>query len=119
MRNRNPVEIDVEEIRIEECDSANFEHEESCRQYAHTFHKDGVICVAGEFDTLPEEVQLGILLHEVGHLIAGPDGTEEDANEAVEEDSGIEVFYEDTEFGEELECIDEDDVEDAKEYLGL
>lgn len=109
----------MRQFLVEECAQANQEHHDSQRQYAHVFHKDGVICVAHAFWTLPERLRLAILLHEAGHILAGPRGGELAANRAAERYSGVPIGYQDCTHGEELEWISPRHVEQAKKALGL
>jgi len=104
---------------VEECAQANQEHRDSQRQYAHVFHRDQVICIAHAFWQLPERLRLAILLHEAGHLIAGPRGGELAANRAAERYSGIPIEYQDCRWGAQLESISPRYVRHAKEILGL
>jgi hypothetical protein len=99
------------------CPLADAEHGKALRQYAHTYHYNNTICVAHAFNKLPETHQLGILLHECGHQLAGPMGSESNANDAVHKATGIRVYYCDSEHGDELECIDSKDVGLARDYL--
>lgn len=109
----------MRQFPVEECAQANQEHHDCQRQYAHVFHKDGVICVAHAFWTLPERLRLAILLHEAGHILAGPRGGEVAANRAAERYSGVPIAYRDCRFGTELEWIDPKHVNQAKIALGL
>jgi len=106
-------------VRVETCPLANQEHQHSHRQYAHVFHYDRLVCVAKAFWDLPERIRLAILLHEVGHILAGEPAGEKAANNAIERASGIDIQYRDSEWGENLEWIRPDDVVAAKEYLGI
>lgn len=85
------------------------------RAYAHVDHHDDVVCVAHAFDDLPLRNQVGVLLHELGHLadegdtvlstrelekaaaIYDPDRIHEEAaaNQLVLDLMGIEVLYDD------------------------
>src|SRR5271165_5781590 len=109
----------MRQFTVSECPQANQEHQSSERQYAHVFHKDGQICVARAFWDLPERLRLAILLHEAGHILAGPRGGELAANRAVERESGIPIEYRDCRFGNELESISARHVAQAKAFLGL
>ncbi len=43
------------------------------RSWAHVGHRPGpVICLRRGFAVLPREIQVGVLAHEVGHLLGGP-----------------------------------------------
>lgn len=88
------------------CPEAERDHKRNRRNYAHTYHYPETICVAKEFWELPEPYRDAILLHEIGHLIAGPTGSESDANRASEELSGWRIRYVDSPYGRKLEVID-------------
>ena len=109
----------MRQFTVSECPQANQEHQDSQRQYAHVFHRDGTICIAKAFWQLPERLRLAILLHEAGHLLAGPRGGELAANRAAERYSGIPIEYQDCRYGEELESISPRYVGQAKEVLGM
>jgi hypothetical protein len=81
-------------IKIVPCNGVEKDHAEDIRAYAHVFHlKDIKVCVAAAFWALPENIRLAILLHEMGHLLAGPRGSEVAANKAVKQASGISCPY--------------------------
>ncbi len=109
----------MRQLTVEECSQANREHQKSQRQYAHTFHRDGVICVSRAFWKLPERLRLAILLHEAGHILAGRRGGELAANRAAERYSGVPIEYQDSEHGESLELISARHVRRAREALGI
>ena len=109
----------MSQFPVIECPLANEEHRKAQRQYAHTFHREGQICVARAFYRLPERLQLAILLHEAGHILAGPRGGEQAANNAASRYSGVKIRYQDGPFGEELESIQAQDVSRVRKYLGL
>lgn len=104
-------------FRVEQCGLADQEHEKSRRQYAHTFHRPGVICIASEFLRLPEVNRLGILLHELGHLMSGQSAPESAANKTVTRASGIPIEMVSSEHGERLERISEDQIPRAFTFL--
>ena len=106
-------------LHVRRCGLANEEHEESRRQYAHVFHKAGTICVADAFFDLPEKTQLALLLHEVGHRMAGIRAREATANKVVREASGIHIHYRDGRHGERLEWIAPGNKQRAREFLGV
>jgi len=107
-------------IKVGHCKDADREHETSRRQYAHTLHRAGVICVAQDFFRLPETNRLGLLLHEVGHLLIGDRPHSEDAaNRTVGKASGVTVYYRDGKAGPEVEWIRPKDKKRAREFLGL
>lgn len=107
-------------LNVKHCKDADKEHAESKRQYAHVYHRSGVICVARSFFSLPECNRLGLLLHEVGHVLRGPgEHTEEQANETVKQASGVTIYYRDGKAGKEVEWIKPEDKPAAREFLGL
>lgn len=106
MANRKPRRINAPlSYDIVECPEVEEEHRESKRQYAHTFHHKGTICVCKEFWRLPPKHRDAILLHEIGHLLVGPEGGEEDANRAVEEVLGARIEYVCSPYGDDLEVV--------------
>lgn len=92
-------------VRWRHCVQADEEHRENLRQYAHTYHYAETICLAKSFWQLPKSYRDGIILHEIGHLLAGPQGNEDDANRAVEQWSGAKIHYVDSPYGNELERL--------------
>jgi len=102
------------------CPLADSEHRGAKRQYAHVFHRPGGICVARAFHRLPRGRKLAVLLHEAGHLWAGPRGGEDAANRAAKTHTGVTVFYRDAgKHGEELEWIEPKDEGRAARALGV
>ncbi len=99
------------------CSRADAEHRASDRQYAHTYHVPGAICVAHAFGALPPRVALAILLHECGHLLAGPKGGEVAADRAAHTASGMTIHYRDSAHGPRLETIGARDVPRARRWL--
>jgi len=95
-------------IVIRRCPQAQDEHGRSRRQYAHTFHLYNSICVADAFDSLPDEHKAAILLHELGHLVAGPRASEAEADSVVEEITGVKIWYVDSPYGDQLQYVDSD-----------
>lgn len=88
------------------CAQADDEHEESDRQYMHTLHKEGVICVAHAASDLLAPNVYGLFLHEFGHLIAdlenlpghvGDDEilAEDEADDVIYRNFGILIEYDD------------------------
>lgn len=77
------------------CHLAAKDHQASPRTFAHTWHLDGVVCVDPSINSIPDAFKTGILLHEMGHLFAGPDGSEEDADNMVEAVMDIRIDYRD------------------------
>lgn len=104
MIRRNP--LDLSRITVRVCKGADRTRRSSRRAYAHTFCKDGpVVCVASEFFGLPAGHRDGVLAHEIGHLLAGPDAGEEDADRAFEEETGVRVRYKDGDHGRCLQWL--------------
>ncbi len=58
-------------IKIRHCREVDTDHKRSCRQYAHTYHYKNTICVADAFYDLPVSYQLGLVAHEIGHILVG------------------------------------------------
>lgn len=104
---------------VEICRDADREHEKSQRQYAHVYHRQNVICVARDFYKLPNRHRLALLLHEVGHLLAGRGGGEMAADRAAYDLSGVKIYYEDGRYGEQLESIKPEDYRKARKALGI
>lgn len=89
------------------CPVAEHEHQVSKRQYAHTFHYGKTICTCHALWKLPKRHRDGILLHEIGHLLAGKHGTEADANRMALRLTGHEIVYIDSPYyGDDLESVD-------------
>lgn len=86
-------------VRIATCPEAEAEHLTSPRQFAHTFcqGRTGIICVTLQIEELPAQYIRGLLWHEFGHLIAGPKGSEKEADEAIFAYFGVRIMYDDTE----------------------
>lgn len=110
-RNKPPLE----EYYIKECQVANIEHRMSKRQYAHVrHHKDNIICVAHAIWSLPDSHLLGVLAHEIGHLISG--GGERAADSIMLEKYGIKIQYASTDYGDNLQYFN---AVDAIKFLEL
>lgn len=83
------------------CPMCDKDHVESDRQYCHVGHRPHTVCFAGAISKLPLSYQLGLAVHELGHMILqGPnmDGpkrryTEGDANDAGGRAVGIKVHF--------------------------
>lgn len=90
---------------VKHCPIADREHELAERYYAHTYHRSGVICVARAFYRLPHTHYWAILAHEAGHLLAGPDGDELDADLMAEDFFQITMGHTTTEYGEDLQTV--------------
>jgi len=88
---------------VEWCRVAERDHTRSRRQYAHTGHVKGVICVARAYYTLPVKYRVGVLLHEFGHLAGARD--EMDADALAFKLFGVEVERADSVWGKDLEVV--------------
>jgi len=116
---RNPAPPDpAKPVAVKHCELAEKDHREEFRVYAHTFHRKNVICVCSAFNSLPDTWRLAILLHEVGHLLAGQRASEASANEAVRKVSGIRITYKTGPYGDGLEWIAPNKKRRAREFLG-
>jgi len=90
----------------------------SSRQYAHTNHEGmpNTICWAHAAISLPVEQQIGIALHEYGHLLADEAGCDSEldieaaADEAVLRLFGLEIKYAGQ---DELQWVSEEALRDA------
>lgn len=98
-------------ITIKPCKLADKDHIESLRQYAHTYHiKGNVICVAGAWATLPIGIQMGLIAHEVGHLLAGHvEHAEEEADRLANKFFGITIRYRNSSYGKNLQYLSDKD----------
>lgn len=93
------------QIKLRCCSLAEREHQQNLRWYAHTYHYDNTICVCEDFWGLPKKHFDAILLHEIGHIIAGPTASEAEANRVAEELSGSKIKYVDSPYGKRLEKL--------------
>jgi hypothetical protein len=64
----------------------------------HTFHERSTICIAPDVPDLPDEYQIGLLLHEYGHLLSDRFKTRHKSEEAkadavVRKALGIQIQY--------------------------
>lgn len=94
------------------CPEAQEEHNESWRQFAHTYHDaDDKVCVARELGEQPLSIIFGILCHELGHIMAmnaWNDSCEENADRASGEFLEMTIHY--TEPPKYLEYLEEEDM---------
>jgi hypothetical protein len=94
------------EVKLVHCRDADGEHRRRKRQYAHSWHYPSpVVCLAQAYLQLPPTHSNGVLAHEVGHLLAGPDGDEAAADRAVLQRLGVHVRYRTTRHGRRLQWI--------------
>lgn len=107
-----------DDIRIERCAEISKERQKglpgSRRYYAHVDHEEDVICFADDVGKLALTKQAGLVLHELGHLLADEYGTqptayeldkaqeiyeagrveeEASANQAISDAIGLEITY--------------------------
>ena len=79
-------------FEIRPCPLARLHHGQSIRSYAHVFHRRNTICVTPHFYDLPQGFQVGILLHELGHIaLANIRHSEEQADNIASVLSGVTV----------------------------
>jgi hypothetical protein len=77
------------------CKLVEQDHKEDNRVYAHVFHKPKkTICLARAFDRLPLGHKIGIMLHEIGHLMSN--GGEAEADLWVNDHLGIDIDFKNT-----------------------
>jgi hypothetical protein len=61
------------------CADVEKDHKEDPRVYAHVFHKPNkTMCLSRAFDKLPLGHKLGVMLHEIGHLMTNSGEAEAD-----------------------------------------
>lgn len=106
-------------IKIKHCKLAQADHDESVRQYAHTFHKKNVICMCKELNALPNKHYWAIIAHEIGHLIAGHRGSEKTADKAANKFFGIKIYYTDSKYGKKLQTLSKKDIQTVAELVLL
>jgi hypothetical protein len=96
----------MRKIKIQLCEIAEKDHEMDMRNYAHTFHRKNTICICEDFLNLPDRYFWAIMIHEIGHLLVGKNGSEKDANRAAEEYFGVKVYcLPKTYYGKKLEFV--------------
>jgi len=101
----------MKKIMVKWCKIAEEDHKKQKREYCHTFHRKNTICTCNAFYDLPDRYRLAILAHEIGHLLCGPDGNEDDANRKAIKLFRVEIYYEPrTIHGNHLEAINAEDV---------
>lgn len=110
-------------IKIRKCKIAEEDHKECKRQYAHVYHYQGsgvrgeIICVVKDFDKLPIEHKMGILAHEIGHLIAGYEADEITADIVARNTLGVRIRYKNSEHGRNLQFLNKTDIKIMQEEL--
>lgn len=90
----------VYDIDIQRCKHAEVDHMRDSRVYAHTGCEPMMICVSSSIEMLSIENIVGIMLHEIGHIIHleryGEDGLEGDPEiiaDSLIQDFGIHIYY--------------------------
>jgi len=111
MKSEKQKDNDVGAVIIRRCVLADKEHDISERQYAHTHHvKGNVICVAGAWVTLPFETEMGLIAHEVGHLLAGnTKHSEGEADRLADKFFKITIIYRNTVYGDRVQYLSHKD----------
>lgn len=83
-------------ITVRHCKEVDEDNKRSCRQQAHTYHYKNTICVAVPWLFMPLENQLGILAHEVGHLLVDSiNHKESEADRLANKFFKIKILYKD------------------------
>ena len=93
MKNEFGLKINGRKIKVMWCALADKEHRKRQRQFAHTYHKKNMICLARAIMGLPLHNIQGIIWHELGHLVIGPKGSEEAANRKAKKLCGHQIKY--------------------------
>ena len=82
------------------CGLVDKDHRDDARVFCHVFHKDhGIICFSKAYKRLPIAHQIGIMLHEIGHVMAQEEhghGGEAEADLWVQEHCDIDLAFKDT-----------------------
>jgi hypothetical protein len=106
-------------IIIRRCSVADREHDLSLRQYAHVHHVDGtVICVAGAWVTLPLETEMGLIAHEIGHLLIGnKKQSEAEADRMANKFFKVTIQYRTTVYGDRLQYLTHRDTMKVYEWV--
>lgn len=99
-------------IKLRHCREVDTDHKRSCRQYAHTYHYKNTICVAKEFFDLPIKNQIGLVVHEIGHILVGKaNHPERMADRLANKFFGIKVRYSDSIHGKHLQYLNSLDMQ--------
>lgn len=98
-------------IIVRRCLLADKEHKASERQYAHVHHAKGnIICVAGAWIMLPLHTEMGLIAHEMGHLLAGNvEHSEKEADRLGDKFFKVTIKYRNTIFGDRLQYLSHKD----------
>ena len=105
-------------IHIERCSVADKDHKHSTRQYAHVGHTPKTICLALAWKHISIDHQMGVLAHEVGHLLHGKvEHTEGEADKEANKFFSIKILYKDSKYGKRLQYLNLDDTMNVWEWL--
>jgi hypothetical protein len=108
-------------FKLLNCLVANRDHTKSKRQYAHSLHVEGVICVCSAFWDLPDKFFFGILAHEIGHMYAaeaGLESTEEEADMMAEQQLDVTIRYTSSvKYGDALEFLTDADISKIRKMI--
>lgn len=103
---------------IKKCSQADREHNDSTRQYAHTYHHNNVICIAKAWKDLSIDHQIGILAHEIGHLLLrGTDHSESEADIIANKFFDIHIRYKNSKYGNDLQYLTLNDTMNVWDWL--
>lgn len=104
-------------IILIQCGIADRDHKNSLRQYAHTLHYRNTICIAGVWAKLPIDYQMGVIAHEVGHLLAGNvEHSEEEADSLANKFFHIRIRYKNGVYGKHLQWLSLNDIMNVWEW---
>lgn len=104
-------------IKIRHCKEVNADHKRSCRQYAHTYHYKNTVCISESFWGLPVSYKLGLIAHEIGHILVGKiNHKEQEADKQANRFFGIKVLYRDSVHGKRLQYLNKKDRTVIEEY---
>lgn len=92
-------------INIVNCKSAEADHKKRRRWYAHALHRINTICVCNDFYLLPTNIQQGIVIHEIGHIVGGNKATEKEADEIGSRITGIRIKRIDSDYGNNIQSV--------------
>ncbi len=101
--------MDFLQIKLRPCPSAEKDYVQSIRQYMHTGHYKDTICYARAYWGLPLRHQMGLLAHEIGHILVlrtKASHYEPNADRAANKFFGITIRYAQmTPWGEDLQFL--------------
>jgi len=96
----------LRKIKFRECNNipGDLETGDKSRYFAHTGHFGNTVCVSKDFSRLPVKNRIGILIHEIGHILSGVTD-EPSADLYILDNFGIQIQYKGA---KELQYIDVD-----------